>query len=345
MMMIEFPRIFNVRKPENFKPTVQRWSVEFPDNTSVLHIGFFAVQEPSNSVLDEEFEHWKEHAFTEFSPITSDYAEFTDSHGARNRVITAYWTDTVTFQCWLARDKKTGWWDSTSRTKGEVGYWREIIQVPVENLETLYWSDYHGSMSKVLPMFPTPYCGYFGAMRDRIPRAACDPMESEEKTLIPNAEKIQANSRYLVIPPHNMAMIRSASFWGNCDQEQKKDYDEKLRDPLAQGMGYLKEYPIESGCCSLRFEQTATMNRVFQPETHAHAYFISLSHMEQWAEGHVSHKGIFNAAVARYKKYGADNQLRTWHEVYILPKGGQHFEYINCHQDTGLLPYFNRIKI
>lgn len=344
--MIEFPRIYPIRKPDNFQPAVQRWSVKFPENTNAIHIGFFAVQELDvDASIDAEFEHWKHKAFLKYSPVVMDFAEFIDSHGCRNRVTTAYWTDTNIFYQWLAEDKKNGWWESKCREKGEVGYWREILQVPVENLETLYWSDYRVSLSSVLPMFPTPYCGYFGAMRDRVPRAACDPMQGEVTELELNESSVLPHHRYMVIPPHNMAMIRSASFWGNCNEEQKKDYDEKLRDPLAQGMGYLKSNPLESGCCSLRFQQTVIGNREFKSETHAHAYFISLKHMEQWAEGHVSHKGIFNAAVARYKKYGSDNQLRTWHEVFILPKSGQHFEYINCHKDTGLLPYFKRIEI
>jgi aliphatic aldoxime dehydratase len=45
--------------------------------------------------------------------------------------------------------------------------------------------------------------------------------------------------------------------------------------------------------------------------------------------------------MARYRKYGSLNQLRTWHEVFVLPAEGQHFEYLNCAPRTGLLPYFD----
>nr|WP_249213463.1 phenylacetaldoxime dehydratase family protein [Tatumella sp. JGM118] len=29
--------------------------------------------------------------------------------------------------------------------------------------------------------------------------------------------------------------------------------------------------------------------------------------------------------------------LRLWHEIIVVPASAQHFEYINCHPDTGLL--------
>ncbi len=29
--------------------------------------------------------------------------------------------------------------------------------------------------------------------------------------------------------------------------------------------------------------------------------------------------------------------LRLWHEIVVVPATAQHFEYINCHANTGLL--------
>jgi hypothetical protein len=42
--------------------------------------------------------------------------------------------------------------------------------VPVERQETLYWKDYPAALSRSpeVAVYPTPYCGYYGAMRDRI---------------------------------------------------------------------------------------------------------------------------------------------------------------------------------
>jgi len=33
-------------------------------------------------------------------------------------------------------------------------------------------------------------------------------------------------------------------------------------------------------------------------------------------------------------------ELRTYHEVYVIDRHTR-FEYVNCHPETGLLPYFD----
>ncbi|MGS4821893.1 phenylacetaldoxime dehydratase family protein [Raoultella terrigena] len=345
MINMVYPRVYPLRKPEGFTPQVQRWSTRFPTGCSALHLGFFAVQIPEGcSKTDPAFDTWLKAAFEgEYAPIARDHACFKDESGMFNFVVTAYWTDSVAFTGWRQSEQQGGWWDRPERLSGPYGYWREMLTVPLERLENLYWSDYMAALSKALPIDPASYSGYFGAMRDRIPLAACDPLDGTDE--LPPASEAKPGHRYFVVPPHNLAMIRSASFWGNCDEEQRVDYEQKLRDPLARGMDYLRTQPAQSGCCALRFQQTLNEHGQSLPETHAHAYFLSLKHMERWAEGHASHEAIFHAAIARYRKYGADNQLRTWHEVYVLPRGSQHFEYINCHSKTGLLPFFERIEI
>ena len=32
--------------------------------------------------------------------------------------------------------------------------------------------------------------------------------------------------------------------------------------------------------------------------------------------------------------------LRFWHEVAVIPDGGQFFEYLNCSPETGLIGFF-----
>jgi aldoxime dehydratase len=45
------------------------------------------------------------------------------------------------------------------------------------------------------------------------------------------------------------------------------------------------------------------------------------------------------------REYGKDLKLNLWHEVSVLPSERQIFEYLNCHHDTGLLPYFPSTEI
>lgn len=346
-MTLSYPRVHPVRKPEGFVPAVQRWSAVFPPECSALQVGFFAVQGPSDTALAQSgFAEWSAAALQgPDAPLAFDRSRFVDEAGLVNSVLTAYWIDAARQMRWRARHD--GWWASDGRLGGVCGFWRELLAVPTERIETLYWNDYKPVLAHALPIEPTPYCGYFGAMRDRIPLAACDPLASSGSASLGDyrAEREGAGRRWRVIAPHNLAVIRSASFWGRCDPEQLDDYERRLRDPLAQGMDFLRNHPEESGCCALRFQQTMDAEGVPVPETHAHGYFLNLGKMEQWSERHVSHKAIFGAAIARYQKYGPVNQLRTWHEVYVLPQHGQHFEYINCHAGTGLLSWFDAVAL
>jgi len=40
------------------------------------------------------------------------------------------------------------------------------------------------------------------------------------------------------------------------------------------------------------------------------------------------------------KKYQEKLELRTYHEVYVVD-GETTFEYVNCHNQTGLIPFFD----
>jgi aldoxime dehydratase len=177
-------------------------------------------------------------------------------------------------------------------------------------------------------------------MRDRIPLAAVDALTPAMNELPPPIARDTRSARWRIVTPQNLTVIRSAAYWGRCDPAQTEDYMRDLRAPLERGMAYLRESPEATGCCSLRFQQTCDAAGVPELETHALGYFLSLEHMENWAERHASHEAIFTAAIARYRKFGKANQLRTWHEVFVLPEQGQIFEYVNCAPGTGLSGYF-----
>jgi aldoxime dehydratase len=223
-----------------------------------------------------------------------------------------------------------------------VGVYREIITAPTDRIETIYWPDFPGGAMRdeSVMIYPTPYCGYYGAMRDRLPVSAHDDLSATATATAQLRESLGA--RWHVRVPANVAVIRSSHTWSAMDDQQLADYTAKLAPPLERGMAYLETR--QEGSLSLRNHITTTEHGEQVPEMHATGMFIDLGHMEGWAEGHKSHAAIFSAAVARYKHYGQRNQLRTWHEVYILPEGNT-FEYVNCHGDTGLLPYFEAEKL
>ncbi|BEJ15978.1 hypothetical protein CspHIS471_0505830 [Cutaneotrichosporon sp. HIS471] len=334
------------RKPEGFVPAVQRWSAVLPDE---LVVATFGVQALDADHLEGEFMRWARIALSPSpsspssapsadAPCIADHARYTDAARYTHHVVVAYWRNPESYARWSASHEE--WWN-TAAERSE-GVYREVVHVPSERAETIYWLDYPGGLMRDArtELYPTPYCGYYGAMRDRLPAAAEDLLDAPKPD---RHVKSDTHGRWRVTLPHNVAVIRSAHTWQFMDEEQLADYGRKLKPPLEKGMDFLATTP-ESGCLSLRWLTVTNEDGVEKPEAHATAYFASLGDMEVWAERHRTHAAIFGAAVARYKHYGGRNQLRTWHEVFVLPEG-QTFEYINCHPETGLLPFFDGERV
>jgi hypothetical protein len=330
-------RAFPIRKKPEHVPAVQRWSALWP--SSEVTVGFFGVQAPDEGELTSSaFVNW---ARTALAGLTVDHARFTDTHGLLNHVVAAYFLHPGEYENWSARQDVRSWWAAEERRTDPVGVYREVMTVPTDRVESIYWPDFPGGAmhDERVKIYPTPYCGYYGAMRDRLPSSANDKLEMT--AVADRHDRDCRGQRWRVKVPANVAIIRSSHTWSAMDDEQLADYQAKLAPPLERGMAYLETR--QEGCLSLRNHTTTTADGVHLPEMHATGVFVDLTHMEAWAEGHRTHAAIFSAAISRYKHYGPRNQLRTWHEVYILPEGNV-FEYINCHPETGLMPYYEADK-
>jgi aldoxime dehydratase len=338
-------RVNPLRRPKGFEPLVQRWSAAFVNSCDAVCVAFHGIQGPdAHTVYASSFFPWITAALkSPNGPTVHDHAWFVDQNGLFTHIVAAYWVDRARRDEWLEEFEVAKWWGDAARLAEPTGYFRESLTVPVERQETLYWKDYPAGLSRSpdIGIYPTPYCGYYGAMRDRIPLAAIDALNSTMPDLPKLTVRETAHARWRIKTPHNLSVIRSAAFWGRCDAQQTDEYMKLLRAPLDRGMDYLRKSPFDTGCCSLRFQQTCDASGAPQLETHALGYFLSLKHMEQWSEQHASHEAIFSAAMRYYRKFGKANQLRTWHEVFVLPAEGQVFEYVNCMQGTGLLGYFD----
>jgi aldoxime dehydratase len=77
--------------------------------------------------------------------------------------------------------------------------------------------------------------------------------------------------------------------------------------------------------------------------TSVYAHFLSLAQLEAWAASHKTHLGIYHHAIAMNRKYKQARQFVSWHEMFVIQ--GATFEYVNCHKQTGLLPYFAAAEI
>ena len=324
--------------PPDWKPPAPAWESLWSDTEDALVAGYFGIQSESPDLLDG----WAGSAFTAaYSPFSVERGSFVDAQGDCNFLYVAYWRASH-YHRWWASNGSARWWRKPERISEGVGYWREVCTLPFERLETLHsTTDPHGaSVSADSMQGPILEHGYAGAMRDRIPLSATDSLENPLPMKMPlTSVNSDQGKRIKVKPNRNTCIIRSGQDWSHCDAEQKSYYLEKLHPVLLEGMAYLRDNPIESGCYSLRFvdcrdETWGTMEQSFGLGYATDAYAF-----ENWAKSHPTHLAIFDGFLKMVEVYGESLKLQLWHEVAALPVGGSEFEYIGCHPRTGLLPY------
>jgi hypothetical protein len=275
-------------------------------------------------------------------PRQLEYAEYRDKTELRTILCIAHWTDAQSYTNWSASSTFSSWWNDPNRTSDDTGYFREVLTIPTERFETIFSSQRPAGMGRALPGLRGPITdhGYWGSMRDRIPLSRTDNLSGCSAEVHPDTRITESEGQRLrVTIPGNLTVIRSGQDWSACGDEELALYDSSVRPALDKGMQYLNSHPRETGCCEMRFARETSVDGGLLPHTFGLGYFLTLAHLERWAEGHPTHLAIFNSFVEMFGQLGAV-ELRLWHEVAVLPSIGQVFEYINCHPHTGLLPYF-----
>jgi aldoxime dehydratase len=67
------------------------------------------------------------------------------------------------------------------------------------------------------------------------------------------------------------------------------------------------------------------------------SWWKSLAALERWSESHPTHLAIFGAAMKYLSALGPAAKLKLYHEVTVAAADEQFFEYLNCHDRTGML--------
>jgi aldoxime dehydratase len=336
--------IYDSPKPPGHIPAIQRYSARTASTAPKAAL-FVGVQANSVDAIDDSgFRQWIYNvARPENGVESADFAGFTDAQGYPNHFAALYWTDVDGFKTWSRSDEVRSWWDRPDASNGAVGYWWEPVIVPNDRWETIAFREYVRGIS-ACPKFtlePINESGYWGAARDRIPLSPFDRMGPSIERL-DGARKPPASegARIFVKPPKNLAVIRSGVSWEKCGPQQLKDFQTALRPKLDAGMEYLRQHPVETGCCSLRQVTCLEWDGSELKEAYSLGHFLSFGHLERWARDHPTHHAIYARAMADRKKHGEKLELRTYHEVYVLDDNNPPFEYVNCHPATGILPYF-----
>lgn len=339
---IEYPRLIPERRSPGHKPAAPRFTLRWADPVPAIISQYHGMQLP-----DRDW-HWQAEFFAralasfgeENGPAAHEIMRFEDETGHINAVVVSYWTDATRHARWSRNSAFSRWLDEDARLSEAAGYWREAISVPYDRHETIYSAPNYRIGLGRLPGTVIEHMttnGYFGAARDRLPISAIDALEGAVADLPAPPSVTSRGRRLFAAVPLNMTAIRSGQFWEAAQQEQLDDYNDNLQPKLMRGMQHLSQHREQNGTLALRIMTNLTADGIERRETSVLGYFLALDWLEAWAKSHETHLDIYRHAIAMNRMYQERREVVTWHEVFIM-QGGSCFEYINCHERTGLLP-------
>ncbi len=329
------------RMPQSWEPPYPAWSAEFATDISEVIVAYFGTQARAGGggycqTLNQFFR-------SSNGPENVETGRFIDREGYETTIIAAYWTSPTRYDAWQIESGFSGWWSHPQRVQEPNGYFREVMCIPLERLETLFSTQDLVGVSKTGQKLgaPIPEHGYWGAMRDRIPHSAHNDLCSSHGESLPKLGRtVTEGKRIRVKVPENLAVIRSGQNWTDCQGTELETYRQTVYPVLLKGMQFLRDHPWDVGCCDMRFVTEVEADGRPLMKSYGLGYFLTLGHLERWAASHPTHLAIFGRFMDMVKKHNSQLDLKLWHEVSVLPGVGQVFEYINCHPGTGLLPYF-----
>lgn len=349
-----------VSTPPNYVPPFPAYCARFPggmNNLVMAIIGAQHVSPPIGGLADiSAVEKFITNAPETSRPSFWEVASVTDKRGALNTAILAYWPSAEKHKKWAEGSGFEAWWQSPERENDGHGWFQEVLCPTVDRFETVFSNSEHpegaANMQEKISGEMEEHA-YWGSMRDRLPAAQDDKLEGDKwktnhgtlSTPPPPPSSSSsgadlAKQKRIVIPgKKNLCVIRSGQDWSDTLPEERKLYLETMHPVLSSGMNFLRDQGREVGCYAMNLwsvvdTQTQAANR---ERTFGLGYFDDLASLEYWSKSHQTHIDIFGGFLMYAKKLNNVLSLRLFHEVYVLEEGQQKFEYIGCHEDTGML--------
>ena len=262
-----------------------------------------------------------------------DRAAYVDEAGFENIVSVAYWDDPARFDVWFpaARDQ----WTGEKAAPSAVGTFVEVVRPAVDRYETLFSS--LGRPEGVAALADgmsgeIQEHGYWGGMRDRIPLSQTDALSAAGAP-----RSAQEGGRVQVAPQQNLCLIRSGQDWTDTLAAERAMYVQDVEPVLREGMDFLRDHGRAIGCYANRYMTVLGAGGEPTEKTYGMSWWRGLADLERWAESHPTHVKIFGAAMKYLQSLGPAAKLRLYHEVTVATADEQFFEYLNCHDRTGLL--------
>jgi hypothetical protein len=341
-------RTIPAKTPPDFKPPFPAYSARFPVNTKELVTAIIGVQHASST--DGQSAEFKQLAAFMDKDVPSkpqywEAAAVTDNRGYYNELVIPYWPSQNDYRVWASNSGFESWWESLTAS-GDIGWFLEVFFPTIDRLETVFSDNVQPEGAAYMREGVSGTLQehvYWGSMRDRLPVGQTDPLIGTKAfgKGSPVEDREATKSKRIRVPGrNNLAMIRSGQDWSNTSPHERKLYLDTMHPVLTKGMHFLRDEGEEVGCIECRFMDVILKDDASgttTDKTFGLAYFDDLSSLEGWSKDHQTHKDIFG----RFIQYAGELQnnvsLRLFHEVMVLKADQQFFEYVGCHDSTGML--------
>ena len=330
---LKCPRSRTRRIPDDYKPSYPAWVARHPESVKQVVMAYFGVQTKGGDPT--KFLSWLADEFAKpDGPGHWDRARYKDEVGFENVVSIAYWDDLEKYQRWSERNEFRDWWESADREKESFGYFREILRPRAEQFETLFSTQERKEGVAVLAPELSGEIqehAYWGGVRDRIPLSQTHSLEPRGVLTVRREGK-----RVRVRPHGNLCLIRSGQDWSATTGPERQMYLQEIEPILREAMDYLRDSGLPIGCYCNRYMTVVDGKGHDTEKSFGMGFFRSLGELERWSESHPTHVAIFGTFMRIVQKLNFDLKLRLYHEVSVVDAEDQIFEYINCHEATGL---------
>jgi aldoxime dehydratase len=330
--------------PPDFTPPYPMFSSAFGAGKNVpeIFVTYYGAQDRGDAARAQEFVEWiRGLVGHDHGPVLHDWAYVEDRSGHLNHVFIFYWLDEATREKFEASHEFSSFWNAPERLVGDVGYWRECMRFPTTRMETIFVNHRPHGLARLQEIVgPVELHGYWGSMRDRIPDSEKQSFRSGAGGRLQRIEVEPLGKRVVVDPPDNLCVIRSGQDARGLSPKEDKLWREILLPPLKIAMEFALQHPEEIGCANIRWiTELDADGKPFNVKSSC-GLFLSMAHLEKWVSAHPTHAALFEALPQVSEAMDHQMVLQLWHEVWVLPKDGQHFEYVNCNSEVGLLPWF-----
>ena len=327
------PRTRPRRVPDDYVPPYPSFVARHAQRVERVVMAYFGVQSGSSdrAGLEDAVRDLARRFAAERGPAHWDRSRYTDEAGFETVVCAAYWDDPARHEAWFAA--QGGAWTRVARAG--LGTFTEVLRPHVERYETLFSAPDRAEGIAVLADSMSDVVmehAYWGGARDRIPASQTDAM-------VPlGAPELVRDGALVTVRGHeHLCLIRSGQDWSDTEADERRMYLDDVEPVLRVGMDFLRDEGRAIGCFANRYAVVETADGRPTEKSYGMSWWRSLAALERWAESHPTHVAIFGAAMKYLSTLGPAAKLKLYHEVTVARADEQLFEYLGCHDRTGLL--------